>query len=308
MGFAENELDDTLNLDMQDEVLEEAASEVSEAEPEAAAASEAEAASLAETLPKVEGGIVPEPEADELAEAGEDEIVEVSDDDTTKFVPWAAEHIASAEPKPFTHLAFDSIALELDGKELFGATTIAIDSPKVIAIVGPAAARKALLLAIAGLAKPTSGSISIDSAAASKPAKQLKSAVGIALFKGLNDLDDQLTVEQSVIKDLSMLRRRAKDDDVDQLLEDWDLDGIESEKVATIEPHDRIRLGIALASIGSPSTIVIDDIETGMGAQDTLHMLNYLSNVAKTQGIAFVIGLSDDLYAKYADECIAIGS
>ena len=116
------------------------------------------------------------------------------------------------------------------------------------------------------------------------------------------------TVEQSVIKDLSMLRRRAKDDDVDQLLEDWDLDGIESEKVATIEPHDRIRLGIALASIGSPSTIVIDDIETGMGAQDTLHMLNYLSNVAKTQGIAFVIGLSDDLYAKYADECIAIGS
>ena len=300
MGFAENELDDTLNLDMQDKVGEEAASEISEAVPEPAVAPEADTAALAETLPEIDSNIVVEPEDGELAEVGEDE--------TAEFVPWVAEHIALAEPKPFAKLAFDSIALELDGKELFGATTFGIEAPSVIAITGPTAARKALLLTIAGLAKPTSGGISIDGAVASKPAKQLKSTVGIALFKGLNDLDDQLTVEQSVIKDLSMLRRRAKDDDVDQLLEDWDLDGIESEKVAAIEPHDRIRLGIALASIGSPSTIVIDDIETGMGAQDTLHMLNYLSNVAKTQGIAFVIGLSDDLYAKYADECIAIGS
>jgi ABC-type multidrug transport system ATPase subunit len=181
--------------------------------------------------------------------------------------------------------------------------------PGALAVVtGPAGCGKtALLLTLAGRMRASEGEHSVAGIAAAERFGALRRRAGLGEFRGVNDLDDTLTVNDVVMGELALHRRVTRKKLVAPVLASVDLNVPPHAKVGDLGAAERTLLGASLGCIGEPALLVIDELDGNATSEEATRVLAALRRLAGT-GIAVVAGALDPMLASAADISLALSA
>jgi ABC-type branched-subunit amino acid transport system ATPase component len=124
--------------------------------------------------------------------------------------------------------------------------------------------------------------------------------VGLGETAGVNELDATLTVGDQVKAELALHGERRSRADVASALAPVGL-GLDARvKVGDLHAVDRLLLGVALALIGRPSLLVVDDLHEDLTPADHEMAMARLRELARG-GLTVVAGSLDPSLAAHAD-------
>jgi ABC-2 type transport system ATP-binding protein len=131
---------------------------------------------------------------------------------------------------------------------------------EVYGVLGPNGAGKTTTVeCIAGLRRPDGGRVRVLGLDPVADAAGVRARVGVQLQQAA--LPDRMRVGEAMAVFATAHRRR---DAVDRLLADWGLDGKRRATFASLSGGQRQRLFIALALLGDPEIVVLDELTTGL--------------------------------------------
>ncbi|MFP5282437.1 MAG: ABC transporter ATP-binding protein [Actinomycetes bacterium] len=181
------------------------------------------------------------------------------------------------------------ITLE-DLHKSYGATTavdgitLHVDRGEVLGVVGPNGAGKTTTVeTAAGLRRPDSGTVRVLGLDPARDPDAVRQRVGVQLQAAV--LPTRMKVKEAMAVFASAYRRHA---DPDRLLAEWGLAEARNTGFAHLSGGQRQRLFIALALLGEPEIVVLDELTTGldpMARRDTWAMVRTL----KARGITVVL-------------------
>ena len=187
-------------------------------------------------------------------------------------------------------------------KHVLNQINIHVPEGKIYCIMGPNGAGKSTLLKmISGIEKPTEGDINFKGENWKR--EDLKT-IGSLIEEP--DLFDNLTVEDNI--KLKLKLHHVENKDQEQILNTLGFGDHNREKVKGFSTGMRQRLGIALAFMGNPDLVVLDEPTNGL---DTfgIHELRELLMLEKKQGKTIIIAshmLSE--IQKVADRIAILGN
>jgi ABC-2 type transport system ATP-binding protein len=146
---------------------------------------------------------------------------------------------------------------------------------EVLGVIGPNGAGKTTTVeCIAGLRKPDGGSVRVLGLDPARDPQAVRQRVGIQLQSAT--LPNRMRVKQAMDVFTAAYPRHA---DPDVLLADWGLAEHRRHDFARLSGGQRQRLFIALALIGEPEVVVLDELTTGLdpaARRDTWAMVRTL--------------------------------
>ena len=176
--------------------------------------------------------------------------------------------------------AVSASALTLSGPDglIYNDVTIGLPAGDRLLVHGPSSAGKsALLLAIAGRMPFDAGRLRVNGYLLPQETNAVRRSVALAEMRGVNDLDDALTVDELIaerlsIRSLGLWVSRSRVDpvrtDLDHALTyAHDVAGLLAENVrgsapvSTLGPLERKLLGVVLALTEHPRILVISDVD-----------------------------------------------
>lgn len=187
-------------------------------------------------------------------------------------------------------------------KHVLNQINIHVPEGKIYCIMGPNGAGKSTLLKmISGIEKPTEGDINFKGE--NWKQEDLKTIGSLIEEPGLFD---NLTVEDNI--KLKLKLHHVENKDQEQILNTLGFGDHNQEKVKGFSTGMRQRLGIALAFMGNPDLVVLDEPTNGL---DTfgIHELRELLMLEKKQGKTIIIAshmLSE--IQKVADRIAILGN
>ena len=187
-------------------------------------------------------------------------------------------------------------------KRVLSRINIHVPKGKIYCIMGPNGAGKSTLLKmISGIEKPTEGDINFKGENWKR--EDLKTIGSLIEEPGLFD---NLTVEDNI--KLKLKLHHVENKDQEQILNTLGFGDHNQEKVKGFSTGMRQRLGIALAFMGNPDLVVLDEPTNGL---DTfgIHELRELLMLEKKQGKTIIIAshmLSE--IQKVADRIAILGN
>jgi ABC-type multidrug transport system ATPase subunit len=153
------------------------------------------------------------------------------------------------------------------------------------------AGRTSLLLTLAGRMRPTSGSARVDGLDIPRRMRAVQRIAALGLVPGVNDLEPGLTVaEQFRERELLHLRLRPHPA-VPTALEAW-LETDSATLVRDLDGRRRHLLGAAMAMVGSPRVILVDDVDAGLSRAGQALLWADLAAVAD-RGITVIATCAD---------------
>lgn len=174
----------------------------------------------------------------------------------------------------------------------------------------PACARD-LGLAVAGLVRPTSGSLRVRGVelarARSRGARLPRGSVGIGFVTGAAEVDGTLTVEEAVARELAW--RGAADADVLVYLGEHGLATHADRRLDLLDARSRARLSGALALAAAPAVAVVDlgdPFVQGLSARDAELTVSAWRRVARARGCAVIACTPEPAAARAADAAVAL--
>ena len=141
---------------------------------------------------------------------------------------------------------------------------------EILGLLGPNGSGKTTTMkAIAGLVRPTAGSISINGTDAINQHEEAMSRVGCLIEAPA--LYDYMTAEQN----LKIAARFYKDVDasrIDEVLRMVEMDRYKKDKVSSFSLGMRQRTGLALALLNRPSLLILDEPGNGLDIEGMLYI------------------------------------
>lgn len=199
-------------------------------------------------------------------------------------------------------LTTKELGKKFKNKHVLNQINIHVPEGKIYCIMGPNGAGKSTLLKmISGIEKPTEGDINFKGENWKR--EDLKTIGSLIEEPGLFD---NLTVEDNI--KLKLKLRHVENKDQEQILNTLGFGDHNQEKVKGFSTGMRQRLGIALAFMGNPDLVVLDEPTNGL---DTfgIHELRELLMLEKKQGKTIIIAshmLSE--VQKVADRIAILGN
>ena len=167
-------------------------------------------------------------------------------------------------------------------KHVLGQISLHVPTSKIYCIMGPNGAGKSTLLKIiSGIEKPTEGVVTFKDKNWKR--EDLKVIGSLIEEPGLFD---NLTVEENI--KLKLKLHRVENKNQEQILNTLGFGDHNHEKVKGFSTGMRQRLGIALAFMGNPDLVILDEPTNGL---DTfgIHELRELLMLEKKQGKTIII-------------------
>lgn len=174
----------------------------------------------------------------------------------------------------------------------------------VTTVLGPTGSGKtAVLLTLAGRMRPSTGSGTVNGLDLVRDAARIRSAVGLGLIPGVNDLDDSLTAGQHVAE--AMLFRPACGDTVRSVLARVGLEHAAATCVRNLDVEQQERLGVGIGLIGCPKVLVVDDIDHDLNVEQQERFMTLLRTVAKS-GVTVIAACIDERTAALGDAVVSL--
>jgi len=183
-------------------------------------------------------------------------------------------------------------------------------------VTGPAGCGKtALLLAVAARMRPSAGALRLGDCDAVAQPQRARRLVGLGETAGVNDLDPTLTVAAQVKAELAMHKRSRGHErlhghghghtDIDAAFASVGLDLDPHTRITDLHAADRLLLGVALALIGEPPFLVVDDLHEDLTPDERELVLDRLRGLTRS-GTTIVVGSLDPALAPLADVVLAL--
>lgn len=197
-------------------------------------------------------------------------------------------------------LSARGLGLRAGTREVFTGLDFEAPAGSLVVLRGRAGAGKtALLLALAGRLRTTSGTLTVLGHDLPREAAAVRRRTGLAEVRGVNDLEDALTVEQHVAERLVLHQpwwrpwaSRAQVAEqlarVDRALDTTADAGAPvprlrpREFVSDVDPLERMALGVVLALVGRPDVLLVDDVDSLRRTDERVRAWLALSAVRRT--------------------------
>jgi putative ABC transport system ATP-binding protein len=215
-------------------------------------------------------------------------------------------------PDPVISLEGVTKSYQAGGPPALADVTLQVDDGEVVAIMGPSGSGKSTLLnLIAGLDKPTSGTVTvagqrIDRLGETALARFRARHVGI-VFQFFNLLDD-LTVADNVLLPAQLAgesRRRARSR-TDELLARLGIDRLHNQYPARLSGGQRQRVAIARALVNTPELLLADEPTGALDTAAGLEIGRLLSELNAAGQTLILITHDPALAARHAARTIAL--
>jgi ABC-type multidrug transport system ATPase subunit len=173
-------------------------------------------------------------------------------------------------------------------------------------VTGPARSGKtALLLSVAARMKAGEGDLFVAGLDARRHPARIRRLTGLGEFRGVNDLDETLTVADQVMLELALHGRSWRGAQVDQVLEPLGLELDHRTVVRALSAADRLLLGAALGMITRPPILVLDELDEDTTPEETAVVLDALRALTAT-GVTVLAGTLDPGLAPVSDVALAL--
>ena len=175
-----------------------------------------------------------------------------------------------------------------------------------VVVTGPAGSGKtALLLTLAGRMQAGEGRLTVGSVDAARHPGAVRRLTGLGEFRGVNDLDETLSVADQVMAELALHGRPWRGAHVGSVLQAVGLDLDPRRTVRDLGAAERTLLGAALGTIGAPPVLVMDELDEDATPDETARVAAALRLLAGA-GTTVVAGALDPLLTAAADVSLTL--
>ena len=167
---------------------------------------------------------------------------------------------------------------------------------RVHGVIGPNGAGKSTLLdAVTGRRSPTSGAVRYRGEDITRKSVAWRRRRGMARSFQRTSIFQDLTVREQ----LSLVARHLGDARAGDVIEVMNLGEYLDEKAGRIAYGVQRRVDVALALIGRPQMLLLDEPGAGLSAEETLNLFLHLRALVRDRGIAAVV-VEHDVDAVFA--------
>jgi branched-chain amino acid transport system ATP-binding protein len=163
---------------------------------------------------------------------------------------------------------------------------IAVDEGEIRGLIGPNGAGKSTLIdVLSGRATQWSGSVRIHGRDISALSVQQRRRAGLARsFQRTNIFPDLSICEQ-----LEIAARNAEVHNVGEVMTELGLQPIADARAANVSYGDQRRLDLALALIGRPKILLLDEPAAGLSMQESIDLAQLLKNLAARWNVTVLL-------------------
>ncbi|GAA4091869.1 ABC transporter ATP-binding protein [Actinomadura miaoliensis] len=200
--------------------------------------------------------------------------------------------------RPAGGLAVEARGLSVRGPRgwVFRDVDLKVPAGGLAAVAGVAGSgRTSLLLTLGGRMKPASGTVLLDGRRRGLGEARRRAALGVV--PGVNELDPALTVREHVSEALDLRegllgRWRGREARIRRALERVDLGVAPRTLAADLTPEETRLLGAALALVGEPGLLLLDDVDEGLPFERQRELWRRLRALADS-GVTIVAACHD---------------
>lgn len=189
-------------------------------------------------------------------------------------------------------------------------TDLTVEAGTSLAIMGPSGCGKSTLLGlIAGLAVPTTGSVTIGDVVVSDLAERERVRFRRAVLGMVYQADNllpHLTIEENVGLQLSISGRRHHDQDPLPLLGRLGLGELARRFPDQLSGGQRQRAAVARAVVHGPAVLLADEPTGALDRDSARRVIELLVAIHHEIGATFVIVTHDPEIAGYADRIVQV--
>ncbi|GAA1859455.1 ABC transporter ATP-binding protein [Pseudonocardia ailaonensis] len=163
-------------------------------------------------------------------------------------------------------------------------------------VIGPNGAGKSTLMdAVTGSRRPAAGSVLFDGREIARSRIAARRRLGISRSFQRTSIFPELTVGEQ----LGLVGDHLGDQDVDAVLEIMSLAALRDRVAGTIAYGDQRRVDIALALLGKPRLLVLDEPAAGLSVEETDTLFEHLRTLVRERGVTALV-VEHDVDAVFA--------
>ncbi|MEE8189416.1 MAG: phosphonate ABC transporter ATP-binding protein [Kiloniellales bacterium] len=207
-----------------------------------------------------------------------------------------------------------------NGLKALCGVSIAVDGPKVVAVIGSSGAGKSTLIrCVNRLVEPTSGRVVLNgtdiTALGRRALRKGRRRIGM-IFQEYN-LVERLTVMENVLSGrlgyvsfLRAYRRRFPPDDVAaafELIDRVGLSGRQDARADALSGGQRQRVGIARALMQRPELLLVDEPTASLDPKTSRQIMRLIVELAHERGTPALVNIHDVVLAQtFADRIVGL--
>ena len=169
-----------------------------------------------------------------------------------------------------------------------------------------------LLLTLAGRMHRSEGDLHVAGIDATtlRGVNKVRKLAALGFFDNVNDVERVLRVRTVTSAELSLAGVRSNRAACEEYLDRWGLSQVADSNIEELTSYEYHRLGIALAMAQSPQVLAVQDVERDLTEHQAHKLVDELRELAATQGVTVVCGVTDyDLAACFdTATCITDGA
>jgi len=163
---------------------------------------------------------------------------------------------------------------------------IAVPAGEIRGLIGPNGAGKSTLIdVLSGRANRWSGQVLMGGDDISRQSPQVRRRRGMARSFQRTSIFPNLTVREQ----LELASFQGDGGGVDEVLEQLHLDGFGRTPASELSYGDQRRLDLALALIGRPRVLLLDEPAAGLTVQESLDLARLLRDLVKSWGVTVLL-------------------
>ena len=163
---------------------------------------------------------------------------------------------------------------------------IAVRQGEIRGLIGPNGAGKSTLIdVLSGRARNPGGQVLLNGTDISRLTPQQRRKRGMARSFQRTNIFPELSVEQQ----LRIASWAVEDADIGEVMDELDLRALADRPAAEISYGDQRRLDLALALVGRPSVLLLDEPAAGLTMEESLGLARILRDLANRWGVTVLL-------------------
>jgi branched-chain amino acid transport system ATP-binding protein len=163
---------------------------------------------------------------------------------------------------------------------------IAVSEGEIRGLIGPNGAGKSTLIdVLSGRVQPASGMVLYGGEDITAKSVQQRRQMGLARSFQSTNIFPNLTV----IEQLELSSRKTKIQNVDEVMDELNLRHVAQRLAADISYGDQRRLDLALALIGRPKVLLLDEPAAGLTIKESLALSEHLKDIVSRWKVTVLI-------------------
>ena len=170
--------------------------------------------------------------------------------------------------------------------------------------IGPNGAGKSTLMdAITGRRRPTRGRVWVDGVDITDKPVAWRRAHGMSRSFQRTSIFPGLTVREQ----LELVASQLGETELEQIIDTFELRGVYDEVADTIAYGDQRRVDIALAMVGKPRLMLLDEPAAGLSTSETIRLFEHLTTLVRHRGVTALVVVHDvDAVFRFCDQITAL--